>query len=125
MRAILLDMLYGFLYGLVSCVVLGWLGVLVAIVTSLLWCMGGIGVLGYNLWRRIGCPLMLAGSFALADHSLIPVVSGLMQYGAFCIGYGRPSTQPYDKGSWLGRTFAYPKLVWFGILAVAMVPLFL
>ena len=86
-----------------------------------------MGYLGSNAWRRVGCPLVMALAFlGLHGHLLAVAISGGLQYGAMSIGYGTPSTQPPDAGSWLGRKFGEnTRLVWFGILALAMIPLFL
>lgn len=120
------ELLEGFLFGLVSCLSIGFYGVLIGILCSILWRFGGIGWFGTNLWRRIGIPLVLCTAFALSKHSWIPIISFPLMWASLSIGYGTPSTQPPDEGSWLGRRFGkWTRCVWWLILMISLIPLFL
>lgn len=65
--------------------------------------------------RRLGCPLVVLGLAAIAQHSLIPLISVLPVFGVLSIGYGIPSFNGAggtcdDEGSTLGR------FVWYKVL---------
>ncbi len=125
MRAIIEDLLAGFIIGLSTWFVIGPWSILIACSTALLWMAGGRGYLSTNLWRRVGVSFIISTTFAVAKHSFIPIISFPLMWGSMAIGYGVPSTQPPDEGSWLGRIFGrWTRVVWYLILGVAMIPLF-
>lgn len=117
------DLVAGFGYGLTSCFFLGWSGVIVALGCSALWWMAGRGIGGTKLWRIIGCPIVLCMS---SGHTLAILISMCLQFGWMSVGWGVPSTQPPDAGSWLGRIFgAWTKVVWFAVLTLVVGVMFL
>lgn len=73
-----------------------------AIVTSILWAMGGAGIWGTKAWRRIGVPIVVAISL-VSIGVWIRLVSGVLTAIILSIGYGQRSTQPPDDGSLLGN----------------------
>ena len=126
MVAILEDFIAGFAVGQVTMFVIGAWSLLLGAITGLLWVAGGRGWLGTNLWRRVGISFIISTTFAVAKHSFLPLIAFPLMWGSMAIGYGTPSTQPPDAGSWLGRIFGkWTRVAWFIILAIAMLPLFL
>lgn len=126
MSAILGDFTAGFIVGQATTVVIGLWSITLGLLTGTLWVMGGRGFLGTNLWRRAGVSMVVSLTFALAKHSFIPMMSFPLMWLAMSVGYGTPSTQPPDEGSWLGRIFGeWARFLWFLILALTMIPLFL
>ena len=120
------ELLIGFIYGLISCFAVGFYGVFIAAGCSFLWALGGAGWLGTNMWRRIGCPLLMFGAFKWQNPSSWSWLGLALSIAALCTGYGEPSTQPPDEGSWLGRRFGrWTRPVWFLILALATAPMFI
>lgn len=119
------DLLKGYVYGLLSIFAIGLWGLWAAWITAGLWAAGGAGLYETKAWRRVGCPLLICSAF-FPLHHLGAAVSFVLQFGAFSIGYGVPSAQPPDAGSWLGRTFGDRAfIIWALILAVVCVPMFL
>jgi len=119
------DLIQGACYGLISTLAIGWWGLAIAHLTATLWYLGGRGWLGTNTWRRIGCPLVLCLSFMTHGFSWWIVASFFVQWGALSIGYGIPDVND-PEGSWLGRMFGkYTRLVWCGLVLLAMIPLFI
>lgn len=139
------DLVEGFIYGSFACFVVGPVGFLIAALTSILWALGGAGYLGYNAWRRVGCPIVLSVVFLFTGHSWA-LSSGALQYTALTIGYGIPSkignptaqdgyfdkTKYSDPGSAIGR-FWYTRfsmnatnatvasmITWFSIIGITM-----
>lgn len=47
------DLLEGFIYGLFSLVAVGVWGFLIAIITAILWALGGAGFLGFNITQML------------------------------------------------------------------------
>ena len=85
------------------CTVL-WTGVLcipLTTLTAILWAVGGAGIKSV---RRYGVPFVwcLAVYFAHGGN-LLAFLPFPFMVALLSIGYGLPSTQPYDEGSFLGR----------------------
>ncbi|MCG3177015.1 MAG: hypothetical protein MOGMAGMI_01979 [Candidatus Omnitrophica bacterium] len=82
------------------------LAVIAALACAFLWAFGGSGA--GRAWRFVGVPLVALAAIALARvpvellHALASTGAAL---GVLTIGYGIPSTQPPDAGSFLGRFF--------------------
>lgn len=124
-KAMLYDILYGALFGLISAPFIGWLSIPVSVASALLWMLGGIGWLGTAMWRKAGCPVALCGAIFIYRHEWPCVVAGILQHLVFRIGYGVPDMND-PEGSWLGRKFGkHTRLVWFGLLGLASLPLLL
>lgn len=120
------DFFSGFLVAQITALAIGPWSLLIGLFSGIAWVAGGQGWLGTKGWRRIGVPLLVCLPFALSGHILGAVISGFGQFGVHCIGYGEPSTQPPDIGSWLGRIFGqYTRLVWFILLVITLIPLVL
>ena len=66
---------------------------------AFLWALTGASA--SKLFRRLGVPLV----WALCLWNLYALIAVPIGFGMLCIGYGIPTTQPYDKGSWLGIVF--------------------
>lgn len=96
------ELTIGFLYGLISCVVLGWFGLLTACLTAFLWALSGSSYrLNNKLFRRLGCPLAIVLPFFLTTHLWYNWLTLPIHFGILSVGYGIPDST--DKGSWLGR----------------------
>ena len=83
------------------------MGVAAALGCAFLWALGGAEN-SKKAWRRLGVPLVALDVFILAHVPIkFPLVlaSTGAAFGVLTIGYGIPSTQPPDAGSWLGRFF--------------------
>lgn len=97
-----IDLLLGAIQGLFTIPWLGWFCVIPMILCSLLWAIGGqYG----HAWRVYGIPLVLCSSvlwFHMNQPLLVYLPYPFMAL-ILSLGYGLPSTQPYDKGSSLGR----------------------
>lgn len=120
------DFFTGYIYGIASAFMIDWRwAIFVACLSGLLWALGGAGWLGLNGWRRFGCPLVLFVACKWHNPSVWPYIGLWLSFAALHIGYGLPSAQPPDAGSWLGRTFGkWTRVVWFVILALATAPMF-
>ena len=115
------EMEIGGMYGLCLIFWIGAWAIPVGISTSILWSLTGAGY--SKLYRRLCCPVILAIAMVIHSHSLIPFISVPLQWGALSLGYGEIDVND-STGSWLGRHFGkWTRVVWFGILAVAMIPL--
>lgn len=67
---------------------------------AFLWALtGSESKWNYKLWRRLGVPLVWALCLWKREAFFVVPVA----YGLLSLGYGIPSTQPFDEGSWLGR----------------------
>jgi len=67
---------------------------------AFLWALtGSESKYNYKLWRRLGVPLV----WALSLWTWQALICVPIAFGFLSIGYGMPSTQPIDDGSWLGR----------------------
>lgn len=95
------ELLIGFIVGICSWVVISFWAIPVALVTSFFWAYTGAGA--SKLYRRLGVPALISTACAITTHSWIPLISILPAFGVLSIGYGIPTTQPFDEGSWLGR----------------------
>lgn len=107
-----------------------------AVVTSLLWAVGGAEG-GKKVVRRLGVPLTITSVCALFAHSWVPFISVPLAFGVLSIGYGIPSTQPPDEGSWLGQycfelankneclAEIYCRTIIYAFLIIAFLPCFL
>ena len=114
------DFFTGAIYGLICCFYLGPWGLPITLLIGLLWALGGAGWLGFNSWRRVGVPFVLFLMFKWHNPSGWPYLGALATFGALSIGYGEPSTQPPDEGSFLGRIFGkWTRLVWWIIVGLA------
>jgi hypothetical protein len=121
------ELVIGYVYGLISCFAIGALGILVACLTTFLWALtGSESKYNWKIWRRLVNPWILAMCFVIAHHSWIPLLSIPLSWGTMSLGYGISDSYSDDEGSWLGRKFgSWTRAVWFGLLALTMIPLFL
>ena len=100
------EALVGDLYGLFFAIKVGWWAVPLSIACGILWSMGGTVNKAY---RRVGCSLLpvlvvfIHSQDGTGTLNLWPWLSFPLAYAVLCIGYGMPSSQPYDEGSALGR----------------------
>ena len=124
-KAMFEDFIQGFFLAQITMFYIGLWSLLIGLICGILWVLGGMGWLGYNTWRRLGIPLVICPLIAISRHTWIPLISFPLMFGTFCLGYGIPSTQPPDEGSWLGRRFKkWARLVWWWILLLSCTPLF-
>lgn len=82
------ELLVGFIYGSCSWSVISWWAVIPGIICAFLWAIGGSGP---KLVRRIGVPLVVAGSMAFTSLWLLLLTLPL--WGVVSIGYGMPSEE--------------------------------
>lgn len=123
-NVILEDFFYGFAIAQVTAFVWGAWSLAVGVVSGICWVGGGQGWLGTKAWRRIGVPILVSLPFGLLGHALGCGISGSLQMLWHTVGYGEPSSNPPDEGSWLGRIFGkWTRLVWFLILGLTLIPL--
>lgn len=92
------ELLVGFLYGSCSWPILSWMAVVPGIICAFLWAIGGSGP---KLVRRVGVPVVVAGSLAFTSLWLLITIGPL--WGITALGYGMPDAT--DKGSSLGRFY--------------------
>lgn len=123
MNAIFGDFIVGFAVGQITMFHIGLWSLLVGVLTANLFILGGQGWLGFNAWRRVGVPFVIFLAMKWGNPSGWPYLGALTMFGALSIGYGVPDST--DEGSWLGRHFNYPRVVWYCILAVSIIPFFL
>lgn len=96
------ELLIGAIVGLCFIPIIGLVALPMALATAILWNLGGAD--GFSkAYRRMGVPLVTCITVAVVKQSLTPLISLLPVWGVLSIGYGIPSTQPPDAGSWLGR----------------------
>lgn len=126
------ELIIGFIVGISSWLVIGFWAIPVSLVTSFFWAYTGAGA--SKLYRRLGVPALISGVCSVVTHSWIPLISILPAFGVLSIGYGIPSTQPPDGGSWLGRlcwTYAgfdekraelYCRTIIYVLLALTFIP---
>ena len=134
MMTIFEDFIAGFAVGQVTMFVWGAWSLAVGVVSGILWVGGGQGWYQTKAWRRVGVPIAVCLPFALSGHLAGSAISFSLQFGAQSLGYGEQDTDRFDDagitrindpGSWLGRIFGkLTRIVWYLILAVAMIPLF-
>jgi hypothetical protein len=123
MRAIIEDFLIGFIFAQVSYLVIGLWSVPIGVISGILWTLGGRGYMGTKAWRRYGVPLAICLPFAFTGHCIGALISLVAQYGVHCVGYGEIDVND-TEGSWLGRHFgSYTRLVWWGLMVLALFPL--
>lgn len=82
------------------------LAIIAALACAVLWAIGGAGF--GRAWRFVGVPLVALAVIALARvpvATIHAIASTGVALGILTIGYGIPSTQPPDAGSFLGRFF--------------------
>lgn len=97
------ELVIGLIFGLIFAVKIGWWALALAPVTSFLWAAGG---LWNKAFRRIGCALLPCLAVWAVSGWWWAILAFPLAFGVLCIGYGIPTTQPPDEGSFLGR-FAY------------------
>lgn len=101
------EIAVGFCVGLSSAVKIGWWAIPVALSSAYLWAAGGAkgddG--GKKAYRRIGVPAVWVVVVAAITHDQWILTAWLPAHGVCRIGYGIPTTQPPDPGSFLGRVF--------------------
>jgi len=108
----IMDLASGFTFGMAAGFHTPWWPVC-AILCAIFWWMGGRGILGYNTWRRIGCPAIL---FLFTAYNLWNIAGFFAQWGALSIGYG-------DENSWLYKIFGkWTKAIWYLIVYLALIP---
>ncbi len=96
------ELLIGFIVGICFMPIIGLVAMPMALATAVLWNLGGAD--GFSkAYRRIGVPVVCCVVVAIVKQSYIPLLSIVPAWGVLSIGYGIPSTQPKDEGSWLGR----------------------
>jgi hypothetical protein len=95
------ELVIGFILGLGFFWAIGWWCVPLALVTSLLWALGGYGLWGTKAWRRFGIPLVLMA--IIRPFGIPTIVASVFTAVLLSIGYGSRSTQPFDPGSPLGN----------------------
>lgn len=99
------EMLYGAFFGASLFFWSGFWAIPAAVICAAFWALGGAPNLSAG-WRRLGCPIVQAGTLYAATRYPWVVVSVLPAFGFLSLGYGIPSTQPYDEGSTLGKFFS-------------------
>jgi len=86
---------------------IGWWCVPLALVTSLLWALGGLGWLGTKAWRRFGVPTAIWMMLNLLKQwscvGWLYLLAFVMSVVLLSVGYGTRSLQPPDAGSPLGN----------------------
>lgn len=101
------EVLVGFAHGAWAMALIGlWWGLALGAGTAALFALGGAG---QKLYRRIGVPAAVAALLVFGTGKWLMIVAGLSGFAVLSIGYGLPSTQPPDAGSWLGR-YVFAKL---------------
>lgn len=96
------ELLIGLIFGLCFIPSLEWYALLLAPVTSFLWALGGSED-GLKIYRRLGVPLVTSLLCVIVQHSWWPALSIPMGFAVLSLGYGIPTIQPVDAGSWLGQ----------------------
>lgn len=130
------ELIIGAIVGLSFAVKVGWWAILLAVLTSPLWAMGGAEK-SSKLFRRLGVPLACSGLVAIIYHNWVPLISLPLASLVLHMGYGIPSTQPVDEGSWLGRLCfkwankneklaeLYCRTIIYTLLTLAFIPCFI
>lgn len=136
MKLIKAELIVGAIVGASSAIKIGLWAIPTSVVTSLLWAMGG-ATGGNKLYRRLGVPTIIGVVVGIVCHSWTPLLSIPPAFGVLSIGYGIPTTQPVDEGSWLGRLCfkwskqneklaeIYCRTIIYTLLALAFLPCFL
>lgn len=100
------ELAWGAAFGAVFVFKIGFLALLIAPFTAVLWALGGLSATqgGNKLFRRLACPGIPALAVYLTHGMQFDVLfSWSFAFFPLCLGYGLPSTQPPDAGSWLGQ----------------------
>jgi hypothetical protein len=84
--------------------IIGWWVLLLMAISAILWALGGAAN-SNKLFRRLGVPVATSVAVALTTGNWLALAFIPLGWGALSIGYGIPSTQPPDAGSFLGRFF--------------------
>lgn len=95
------EVLIGAVFGSAWFYFLGWNVLWIAPVCAALWSLGGTY---HKAFRRVGCAIVggLIVGVTLGPQWPWGLVTAACLYGALSVGYGIPTTSPYDPGSWLG-----------------------
>lgn len=129
------ELTIGLVVGGLSVVKTGWFSVPIALACSFMWAYTGAGA--SKLCRRLGVPSLIAGATALAKDNPVALLSILPAFAVLSMGYGIPTTKPYDEGSWLGRICYklsnsnedlaefYCRSALYVLLAISFIPCFL
>lgn len=96
------ELVLGAAHGLVTALFIGWWALLVAPVTAFLFAYGGSSKSGSSAYRRVGVPVATSLAYLVAAYNGWAAVLLGLGFGVLSIGYGLPSTQPYDEGSAIG-----------------------
>lgn len=96
------EVLTGLIFGLAWVGYVGWHVLWLAPLCSLLWALGGSV---NKIWRRVGATSAVVIFLTVTTTKLWVLCFAFGLFAVLSIGYGIPSTQPPDKGSWLGRFF--------------------
>ena len=101
------EIAVGFCVGLASAVKIGYWSLPLAVLTAYLWAAGGAkGEEGGNkAYRRFGVPTAWVLAVMTITQNHWTLAAWLPAHGVTRIGYGIPTTQPVDAGSFLGRFF--------------------
>lgn len=94
------ELVIGFLYHIIFLYWSLWV-IPTAFVSSYLWALSGEGQ--SKIYRRLGCPLLLAIALFLELHNNALFIAVPIAFGFLSLGYGIPDST--DEGSWLGRFF--------------------
>jgi len=80
------ELTIGAILGLGFFWAIGWWCLLLAIITSILWAMGGAGIWGTKAWRRVLIPIVIF--IAIGHYNLACVIAGFSTWGLLSVGYG-------------------------------------
>lgn len=101
------EVIVGFAHGAWAMVMIGlWWGLALGAGTAVLFALGGAG---QKLYRRIGVPAAVTALLVFSTGKCMMLLAGAAGFEVLSLGYGLPSTQPPDAGSWLGQ-YVFAKL---------------
>lgn len=83
------EVLTGAVVGISFMGLIGWWALPLALITAILWRMGGSDEWDKN-WRRLGVPTVVVAILSWATQSWIPLLSWLPFWGSLTLGYGIP-----------------------------------
>lgn len=127
------ELISGAIVGACSAPIVGLWWLALSPICAVLWAMGGAEK-SSKLYRRLGVPAVLSISVALVNHSWLALTSIPLAFAVLSLGYGIPTTQPVDEGSWLGRICfdlakkneklaeLYCRTIIYTLLALAFIP---